>query len=54
MGDEGGLHQLVVYVDDCVQVLDRGHIVICWLFILGWIGEGNGKVALMGVGRTSP
>jgi hypothetical protein len=40
------LHQLVVYVDDSAQILDRGHIVIC-RFLLGWFGRGGSEVALV-------
>jgi hypothetical protein len=41
------LHRLVIDIDDSAQVLDRGHIVVCWLLILSWFGEGGGKVALV-------
>jgi hypothetical protein len=46
-GDEGCLHQLVIDIDDSAWVLDRSHIVICWLLIFCWFGRGGGEVALV-------
>jgi hypothetical protein len=41
------LHQIVIDINDRVWVLDRGHIVICWLLILSWFGSGGSEFALM-------
>jgi hypothetical protein len=47
-GDVGCLYRLVVDVDNSAQVLDRGDIVICWLFFFGGLGRGGGEIVLVG------
>jgi hypothetical protein len=47
-GDMGCLHRLVVDIDDCAWVLDRGDKVVCQLFVFAGFGGGGSKVALMG------
>jgi hypothetical protein len=47
-GNMGCLHRFVVDINDSARVLDRGDIVISWLFFFGGFGGGGGEIAFMG------